>query len=134
MLALLSFEEVQPCLQALNLPQIDAAFWLSIRDNLTTLEDLRHWWDTLHMRITPVIEDAAYVQAAAALLPEEPWTAETWNAWIAAVKQHSGRKGKALFMPLRLALTGQPNGPELKVLLPLLGYARTHRRLRGEVA
>ena len=73
----------------------------------------------------PLIEDRELTDKAAALLPEEPWDDTTWDAWIAALKTASGRKGRALFHPLRLALTGREDGPELKLLLPLIGRERT---------
>ena len=69
----------------------------------------------------PLIEDRELTDKAAALLPDEPWDDTTWDAWIAALKTASGRKGRALFHPLRLALTGREDGPELKLLLPLIG-------------
>jgi glutamyl-tRNA synthetase len=58
----------------------------------------------------------------------------TWDVWIAALKVASGRKGRALFHPLRLALTAREDGPELKLLLPLLGRAKAEARLRGHAA
>jgi glutamyl-tRNA synthetase len=81
-----------------------------------------------------VIEDAALTAAASDLLPEEPWSQETWRDWTAAVREATGRKGRALFHPLRLALTGRDHGPELAQLLPLIGRDRSLRRLRGEAA
>ncbi len=63
------------------------------------------------------------------MLPEEPWDENTWGEWTGALKQASGRKGKALFLPLRLALTGKAEGPELKVLLPVLGRKASLARL-----
>jgi glutamyl-tRNA synthetase len=57
-----------------------------------------------------------------------------WDVWISALKAASGRKGRALFHPLRLALTGREDGPELKALLPLIGRERAEKRLRGEAA
>jgi glutamyl-tRNA synthetase len=81
-----------------------------------------------------VIEDAGFAREAAALLPAEPWGADTWAAWTEAVKQATGRKGKALFLPLRLALTGKEHGPELRALLPLIGRARADSRLHGRTA
>jgi glutamyl-tRNA synthetase len=50
------------------------------------------------------------------------------------VKQATGAKGKALFQPLRLALTAREHGPELKHLLPLIGKARATARLEGKTA
>jgi glutamyl-tRNA synthetase len=67
-------------------------------------------------------------------LPAEPWTDATWGAWTNAVKAATGAKGKALFHPLRLALTGRESGPELKVLLPLIGREKALARLEGEAA
>ena len=53
----------------------------------------------------------------------------TWKTWTDAVKAATGAKGKGLFMPLRLALTGVDHGPELGSLLPLIGYERARARL-----
>ena len=68
------------------------------------------------------------------LLPPEPWDGETWGVWSSAVKEATGAKGKALFQPLRLALTAREHGPELKQLLPLIGRARAAARLEGKIA
>ena len=84
--------------------------------------------------VTPVIEDAALVAKALALLPPEPWDEATWGAWTKAVAAETGAKGRGLFHPLRLALTGSEHGPELKKLLPLIGRARAKARLEGQTA
>ena len=68
------------------------------------------------------------------LLPEGAFDETTWDTWTQAVKAETGAKGKALFMPLRLALTGQPHGPEMQKLLYLIGPERAKARLRGETA
>jgi glutamyl-tRNA synthetase len=101
----------------------DEAFWLAVRGNLSTLADAQSWHGIVSGSVTPVIapEDRDFIQAAARLLSPAPWTSETWKAWTEAVKAETGRKGKALFMPLRLALTGRHDGPELRSLLPLAG-------------
>ncbi len=72
--------------------------------------------------------------AAASVLPPEPWSEATWSEWTAAVKDKTGAKGKALFHPLRLALTAREAGPELKFLLPLMGRDRVLARLEGKTA
>jgi glutamyl-tRNA synthetase len=82
--------------------------------------------------IAPAIEDAALCTAAAGLLPPEPWNEGTWSAWTAAIKTATGAKGRALFHPLRMALTGRGEGPELKALLPLIGRERALVRLSGK--
>jgi glutamyl-tRNA synthetase len=84
--------------------------------------------------VTPVIEDAALAAKAAALLPPEPWGEDTWGLWTKAVAAETGAKGRGLFHPLRLALTGLEHGPELKKLLPLIGRNRCLARLNGETA
>ena len=110
------------------------AFWLAVRGNVTLLSDALEWWQVVSGPITPVIEDEELCATAADLLPPEPWDAATWKAWTDAVKAETGRKGRALFHPLRLAITGRGAGPELAALLPLIGREKVGARLRGEAA
>lgn len=107
------------------------AFWVAIRGNIEYLADSKTWHDVITNRIKPVIaaEDEAFVREAASLLPPAPWDTGTWKIWTDAVKTATGRKGKALFLPLRLALTGLDHGPELAQLLPLIGRERALERL-----
>jgi glutamyl-tRNA synthetase len=128
----LPFETVQARLAEAGIPEGGSeAFWLAVRGNLETLADARIWWDVIHAeRIEPAGDiDAGFIRQAAALLPQEPWDARTWKAWTDAVKTETGAKGRALFHPLRLALTGKEKGPELAALLPLIGHARVLARL-----
>ncbi|AWK87378.1 glutamate--tRNA ligase [Azospirillum thermophilum] len=134
LLHLMPFESVRGRLESLGLAGADAAFWEAVRPNLARLADAADWWAVTHAPVTPVVEDAAFLEQAAALLPGEPWDAGTWGAWANAVKGATGRKGKELFLPLRRALTGRDHGPELKNLLPLIGRPRALRRLAGETA
>ena len=106
-------------------------FWLAVRGNLERFNDVDPWWAVVAGAIQPVVEDAALLDQAAGLLPPEPWDASTWVAWTGALKAASGRKGRALFHPLRLALTGRDAGPELATLLPLMGAATARARLSG---
>jgi glutamyl-tRNA synthetase len=107
-------------------------FWLAVRGNLDRLADAAGWWRTLREgpqeRLDFSDDDRAFLRQAFDLLPEEPWGGTTWKEWTGKVKEATGRKGKALFMPLRLALTGLPSGPELADLLPLLGREGTLAR------
>jgi glutamyl-tRNA synthetase len=109
-----------------------AEFWMAVRGNLSVLEDATAWWQVVTGAIAPAIEDAALCTAAAGLLPPEPWNEGTWSAWTAAIKTATGAKGRALFHPLRMALTGRGEGPELKALLPLIGRERALVRLSGK--
>ena len=128
------FAAIADRLRTRGLAQADEAFWLAVRPNLEKLGDVDEWWRITHGPVTPVIEDREFTGAAAGLLPAEPWDGATWPAWIGAVKKATGRSGKGLFQPLRLALTGLDHGPELKVLLPLIGRDRSVARLTGTPA
>ncbi len=112
------------------------AFWLAVRGNLDLLNEARGWWDVVAGEIVaPVIENEGdYLISALEALPAEPWDNFVWPNWIDAIKDATGRKGRALFMPLRLALTGEDHGPELRDLLPLMGRARAAERLRMAAA
>lgn len=107
-------------------------FWNAVRGNLDRLADAAEWWRIVNdgPRETPEFsdEDREFLRQAFDLLPPEPWDATVWKSWIAAVREASGRKGKALFSPLRLALTGLASGPELADLLPLVGREGTLAR------
>jgi glutamyl-tRNA synthetase len=120
---------------AARLPEgADAAFWEAVRPNLTRVSDAAEWWALCRAPVVPVASDPDFLAQAASLLPAEPWDGETWGAWTKALAAASGRKGKALFQPLRLALTAREHGPEMKNLLPLLGRARALARLEGKTA
>jgi glutamyl-tRNA synthetase len=106
-------------------------FWLAVRPNLRLFSDVDRWWTVVHGEITPMIEDAAFTNQALELLPPEPWDTNTWAKWTEAVKQATGAKGRNLYHPLRLALTGLERGPELKELLPLIGHEKAAARLSG---
>ncbi|WP_420348992.1 glutamate--tRNA ligase [Pelagibius sp.] len=126
----MAFETAAP-----RLPEgFDAALWEAVRPNLTKLSEARVWQTICRGPVVPVITDAAFASQAAELLPPEPWDETTWQAWTGAVKATTGAKGKALFLPLRQALTGLDHGPELKALLPLIGRDRAAARLAGETA
>ena len=113
---------------------IEEAFWLHIRSNLHHIAEIETWKNICYGTIDPVIEDHDYTALAIQFLPVEPWNQDTWQAWTQRLKEHTKRKGKALFMPLRKALTGLENGPELGYLLPLMGYKKVLARLQGKKA
>lgn len=111
----------------------DAAFWEAVRGNLDLLPEARHWWEILTGEITPPEqpEAAGLLAEAAAALPPAPWDENTWREWTSALKTRTGLSGRALFLPLRLALTGEQHGPEMAKLLPLIGPERARARLAG---
>ena len=110
------------------------AFWDAVRGNLAHFAEAAEWWGVVEDAVIPIIEDADFLTRAAALLPPEPWDLDTWGVWTAALKQETGRKGRALFHPLRLALTARDSGPDLKHLLPLIGRVRASGRIAGTAA
>jgi glutamyl-tRNA synthetase len=114
-----------------RLPEPSEAFWLAVRGNITKLSETEFWDDVIQqdLKIDPAPEDAAFLQTARSLVPPEPWDGTTWKTWTEAIKSATGRKGKPLFMPLRMALTGLDHGPELAALLPLIGRQRVLDRL-----
>ncbi len=113
---------------------VDENFWEQIKPNLTTIDDTQEWWDVISQPITPKIDDSAFTNQAATLLPTGEWNETSWDVFVNAVKEATARKGKELFMPLRLALTGMEHGPEMKTVFALLGRDRAEKRLMGEVA
>lgn len=120
-------------LAALGVPA-DEPFWQAVRGNLTKLDEAAQWWRVVQGPVSPVIADPGFATTAAGLLPPEPFDAATWKSWTQAVSAATGAKGKALFMPLRQALTGLDHGPELAALLPLIGREKALKRLAGESA
>jgi glutamyl-tRNA synthetase len=97
-------------------------FWTVARANITTRHDIAGWWQLFRDGATPLVddEDRVFVEQAFAMLPEPPYSAETWKTWTEAVKEATGRKGKGLFMPLRKAVTGLERGPEMADVMQLL--------------
>ena len=124
-----SFEDVRDRLASMDLSDLDETFWLTARPNLERLSDIKEWWQVANGPVEPVIEDRDYIQTAETLLPPAPWSADTWKIWTNAIKEKTERKGKELFMPLRLALTGMGHGPDMAEMLPLIGPEEAKNRL-----
>ncbi len=104
-------------------------FWLAVRGNVTRLQDALTWWQVISGSVAAHPLDAALKQAALDTMPDAPWDQSTWGHWTAQIKERTGLSGKALFMPLRQALTGHDHGPELKALLPLMDPQQVRARL-----
>lgn len=129
----LGYFAVKPRLAALGV-DLGEEFWLAVRANLKVFADALEWAGIIEGSIQPIRPDPAFASACAQLLPEGPYTRESWSQFTEAVKAKTGAKGKALFMPLRLALTGREHGPEMAPLFALIGEARARARLLGETA
>ncbi|MBN9543572.1 MAG: glutamate--tRNA ligase, partial [Alphaproteobacteria bacterium] len=111
-----------------------STFWDGVKGNLDKVDDIKYWWDMCVNPITPVLENNELLSTAIKLAPEGNWNLDTWGAWTKAISNESGLKCKALFMPLRKALTGLEHGPEIKYLLPVIGREKALKRLNGETA
>ena len=125
------FNAVNVRLSNMGLQDIDDVFWEGVKANLDRLSDIQDIWGLVHGDVTPVIDDADYIAQALELLPPAPWTRDSWNAWTGRIKTETGRKGRDLFMPLRLAITGQSHGPEMPDLFLLIGEDKVRQRLAG---
>lgn len=133
----LSFDEIEPHLDDLKKSLVDKQFWNSIRDNLSSFQELDVWiairqGNFLHNLENE--EDAEFLKKAAELLPNKAITKEIWDQWIKDLKNNTNRAGKNLFMPLRIALSGRHDGPELDKVLNLIGPEEAKKRLSGKVA
>jgi len=125
------FSHVADRLAPLN---VGEALWNAVRGNITRLGDAARWREIIEGAIDPVIEDAPFTEQAAALVPDGPLTEESWSTFTSILKEKTGAKGKKLFMPLRLALTGEVRGPEMGPLFMLIGSEKARARLKGERA
>lgn len=115
---------------AARLPEgMDAAGWHAVRPNLAHIGEAAEWWRLVTGPITQpefTEEDKAFLAQAANALT---WDDNPWGALTTALKDATGRKGRALFLPLRQALTGMDHGPDMGELLPLIGEAEARARL-----
>ncbi len=130
----MTFEEAKSKLENEDISNVSEEFWLAIKQNITTIKEAKDWYNLIYSPVQPIVENGEFAEQALAVLPALPWNENTWKEWTTAVKDSTGAKGKQLFMPLRQILTGLDHGPELKVLLPLIGYDTVVKRLKGEKA
>lgn len=106
--------------------------WEAIRPNLAHIGEVADWWRVVTGPITAPEADPktrAFLDQAATVAAGIDWASDPWSALTATLKDATGRKGKALFLPLRQALTGMDHGPDMKALLPLIGQAEAIGRL-----
>jgi glutamyl-tRNA synthetase len=128
----MDYATAKPRLEALN-ADLGEAFWHAVRANLGKFADVTTWAEVVRGPLATPHDDPAFLAKAAELLPAE-MDAQMWPTWTEAVKAATGVKGKALYMPLRKAITGYDHGPDMASLAPLIGRERIERRLRGEAA
>jgi glutamyl-tRNA synthetase len=133
MIHLLDYETI-----AARLPTgMDAATWQAVRPNISTVAEAAEWLPVIAGEIAvsiPDAEDRTFLATAADALKDMPWGEDIWQRLTAALKERTGRKGRALFLPLRQALTARDHGPDMAALLPLIGRERTIARLEAAAA
>ena len=108
--------------------------WLLLRPNLKRLSDFPAWFAVLHGEVDPPElshEERLLVKDAASAAEKLDWTVEPWRLLTDEVKTATGKKGRELFHPLRLALTGRESGPEMAGLVAAMGRDRAVRRLEA---
>ena len=114
-----------------NKGSFNREFWDCIKHNISNISEVFEWIRVIDEPINIDIDiEYEYLNVAQDLLPNEPWNIETWDQWILKIKEKTERKGKDLFMPIRLALTGKTKGPELNKLILLMGYNKVMERLK----
>ncbi|MDT9599519.1 glutamate--tRNA ligase [Sphingosinicella rhizophila] len=114
-------------------PGMTEEAWTAIRPNIRKVADAGEWWQIIEgpVRHAAAPEDREFIRAAAQAAEALDWTTPVWATLTGMLKQSSGRTGKSLFLPLRQALTGRDSGPEMAVLLPLIGKQESLRRLNA---
>ena len=128
LLAQMDASKVKGDLESLGVPsEVQSDFWEMVRENISSRSEMAEWWNICKNGVAPVIDaqDQDFIAEAFGDLPSRPWSKETWGAWTSSLKDATGRKGKSLFKPLRLAITGQASGPDMKLLMPLLQHDPT---------
>ncbi|MEP3225162.1 MAG: glutamate--tRNA ligase [Parasphingorhabdus sp.] len=128
---LLDYDDVRQVLPE----AMTAEAWAVVRPNLHDMSEVDRWWQVVTGPIGTAQledEDREFVAQACAILEALPWSETIWKEWTSALKQSTGRKGRSLFMPLRLALTGLDHGPDMGALLPLMGRDSALNRLKND--
>ncbi len=132
LLQILDFEEIKPRLQEIGLKsKINAEFWQIMRQNIVFLPEIAKWHKICYEKMSFVIlpKDQDFLKKAADLLPQDTKSEDCWHKWLELIKQNCDRKGRDLFMPIRMALSGEEHGPELKYLINFIDRDEILERL-----
>jgi glutamyl-tRNA synthetase len=108
--------------------------WLLLRPNLEKISDFKDWFAVLHGEVEPPDlshDERLLVKDGAAIAEKLDWAEEPWRMLTGELKNSSGKKGRELFHPLRLALTGRDSGPEMAGIVARMGRDRAVRRLEA---
>ena len=128
---LLDFSDISNQLKKFNF-KISSDFWELVKGNIENLEELELWWNIIYGNIEPKYNDENFLNTALETLPEGNFDKNTWTNWTSILMKETGRKGKELYNPLRMCLTGQNKGPEMATLVFLMGREKVLERLTNK--
>lgn len=128
------FVQAKVKLESLGYSMITEDFWTNYQANLTTIEDIKKIYDICYGNISVIKQDNHFIATALEFLPSEPWDETTWALWTGHIKEATKLSGKSLFMPLRLALTGEEHGPEMKKIILSMGRELSLKRLKDSMS
>ena len=131
LLKIMPFDKVQNRLNELGIEGVDEFIWQNLQANLEILSDITEWLEICQkpFKYNHKEDDLEFLKIAKECLPELINQPDSWQIWLNNIKQKSDRKGKDLFIPIRLAITGREHGPELKNLLMMIEREEILRRL-----
>lgn len=124
-----NFMEVKEKFNNLKIKNSSEDFWNFVKYNINIFSETVDWWKIINSNEVYKNENNKYLKEAAELLPSEPYSDRTWMEWTKKIREKTGKNGKDLYMPLRIALTGKESGPELKFLIPLLNKEKIMKKL-----
>lgn len=131
MVSMMDYSEIKTHLAELGADYVTEEFWLAVRGNIDNASDVISWWKVCNEMPEKSNEiDSAFAKISLESLPEGDINQDSWKIWTNSIKESTGLSGKNLFMPLRIILTGLKHGPEMGILLPLLGQDSIIQRLQ----
>ena len=125
---MLDFSDISNQLDKFNF-KISSDFWELVKGNIENLQELELWWNIIYGNIEPIYNDENFINTAIETLPEGNFDKNTWTTWTSVLMKETGRKGKELYNPMRMCLTGQNKGPEMATLVFLMGKEKVLERL-----
>ena len=128
---MLDFSDISNQLKKFNF-KISSDFWELVKGNIENLEELEQWWNIIYGNIEPKYNDENFLNTALETLPEGNFDKNTWTNWTSILMKETGRKGKELYNPIRMSLTGQNKGPEMATLVFLMGREKVLERLTNK--
>ncbi len=130
-IAHMPWEVARDRLSVSGVTSVSKELWEVVRGNLPTLKDITYWQQVVSGTIGTCSSDKEVLKSGLEALPLGEWGEETWQEWTRKIQSLTHKRGKSLFMPLRLALTGREHGPEMKALVPLIGRDLVQNRLEA---